>query len=71
MIINEIFLRKAKTLKYIKGKTVRVLEHLLIYNSYKTDLMANLPYKPYYPSLPYYISHFLILLLNMLKFDRN
>ena len=53
MIINEILPIKAKTLKYIKGKTVRVLEHLLIYNSYKTDLMANLPYKPYYPSLPY------------------
>ena len=53
MIINELFPLIAKTLKYIKGKTVRVLEHLLIYNSYKTDLMANLPYKPYYPSLPY------------------
>ncbi len=33
MIINGIFPLKAKTLKYIKGKTVRVLEHLLIYNS--------------------------------------
>ena len=44
MIINEIFTLKAKTLKYIKGKTVRVLEHLFIYNSLKTDLMADLPY---------------------------